>query len=305
MPPRRGAHSGGRGGQGRGAGRVQPKGQPAVQVVNPAAPVTHADLAALNLRDAKQQKFLNLEQGDRTVKQYDSEFDMLSHFAPEMIAAEAARADKFVRGLKTREQMHQSRVVFNPSTGTRFKFKRVGTIVLPKVMSTMKANKLLNTSTWSILASVVDTREADVSLSSEPVVTDYPDVFLEELPGLPPHWEIDFAIELELGIVPISRAPYRMTLIELKVLKVQLELQLRIKDNDIPKITFLSRYGYYEFIVMSFGLMNVPAVFMDLMDRVSKDFLDTFVIVFIDDILVYSKTETEHEEHLRLVLETL
>ncbi|KAL4026755.1 hypothetical protein IC575_015196 [Cucumis melo] len=197
------------------------------------------------------------------------------------------------------------KVVFNPSTGTRFKFKRVGTIVLPKVMSTMKANKLLNTSTWSILASVVDTREADVSLSSEPVVTDYPDVFLEELPGLPPHWEIDFAIELELGIVPISRAPYRMTLIELKVLKVQLELQLRIKDNDIPKITFLSRYGYYEFIVMSFGLMNVPAVFMDLMDRVSKDFLDTFVIVFIDDILVYSKTETEHEEHLRLVLETL
>ena len=81
--------------------------------------------------------------------------------------------------------------------------------------------------------------------------------------------------------------------------------QLRIRDRDIPKTAFRSRYGHYEFIVMSFGLTNAPAVFMDLMNRVFKDFLDTFVIVFIDDILVYSKTEAEHEEHLHKVLETL
>nr|AAO45752.1 pol protein [Cucumis melo subsp. melo] len=81
--------------------------------------------------------------------------------------------------------------------------------------------------------------------------------------------------------------------------------QLRIKDEDVPKTAFRSRYGHYQFIVMSFGLTNAPAVFMDLMNRVFREFLDTFVIVFIDDILIYSKTEAEHEEHLRMVLQTL
>ncbi|KAL4020667.1 hypothetical protein IC575_019448 [Cucumis melo] len=81
--------------------------------------------------------------------------------------------------------------------------------------------------------------------------------------------------------------------------------QLRIRDGDIPKTAFRSRYGHYEFVVMSFGLTNAPAVFMDLMIRVFKDFLDSFVIVFINDILIYSKTEAEHEEHLHQVLETL
>ncbi|KAL0554438.1 hypothetical protein IC582_008359 [Cucumis melo] len=270
-------------------------------------------------------------------------------------------------------------VTFNPPSMASFKFKGGGSKSLPQVISAIRASKLLSQGTWGILASVVDTREADVSLSSEPVVRDYPDVFPEELPGLPPHREVEFAIELEPGMVPISRAPYRMAPAELKELKVQLQElldkgfirpsvspwgapvlfvkkkdgsmrlcidyrelnkvtvknryplpriddlfdqlqgatvfskidlrsgyhQLRIKDEDVPKTAFRSRYGHYEFIVMSFGLTNAPAVFMDLMNRVFREFLDTFVIVFIDDILIYSKTEAEHEEHLRMVLQTL
>ncbi|KAL0551627.1 hypothetical protein IC582_010716 [Cucumis melo] len=270
-------------------------------------------------------------------------------------------------------------VTFNPPSMASFKFKGGGSKSLPQVISAIRASKLLSQGTWGILASVVDTRETDVSLSSEPVVRDYPDVFPEELPGLPPHREVEFAIELEPGTVPISRAPYRMAPAELKELKVQLQElldkgfirpsvspwgapvlfvkkkdgsmrlcidyrelnkvtvknryplpriddlfdqlqgatvfskidlrsgyhQLRIKDEDVPKTAFRSRYGHYEFIVMSFGLTNAPAVFMDLMNRVFREFLDTFVIVFIDDILIYSKTKAEHEEHLRMVLQTL
>ncbi|KAL4017118.1 hypothetical protein IC575_024792 [Cucumis melo] len=270
-------------------------------------------------------------------------------------------------------------VVFNPPFGFSFKFKGVGIVCIPKVISAMKVSKLLSQGTWGILASVVDTSEPEVSLSSEPVVREYPDVFPDELPGLPPPREIDFAIELEPDTAPISRAPYRMASAELKELKVQLQElldkgfirpsvspwgalvffvkmkdgsmrlctdyrelnkvtvknrypfpriddsfnqlqgatvfskidlrsgyhQVRIRDSDILKTTFRSRYGHYEFIVMSFGLTNASAVFMDLMNRVFKDFLDSFVIVFIDDILIYSKTEAEHEEHLHQVLETL
>ncbi|KAL0537135.1 hypothetical protein IC582_026105 [Cucumis melo] len=270
-------------------------------------------------------------------------------------------------------------VAFNPPSMASFKFKGEGSRSLPQVISVIRTSKLLSQGTWGILASVVDTREVDVSLSSKPVVRDYPDVFSEELLGLPPHKEVEFAIELESGTVPISRVPYRMAPAELKELKVQLQElldkgfirpsvspwgapvlfvkkndgsmrlcidyrelnkvtvknryplpriddlfdqlqgatvfskidlrsgyhQLRIKDGDVPKTTFRSRYGHYEFIVMSFGLTNAPAVFMDLMNRVFREFLDTFVIVFIDDILIYSKTEAEHEEHLRIVLQTL
>nr|GFA44791.1 reverse transcriptase [Tanacetum cinerariifolium] len=77
--------------------------------------------------------------------------------------------------------------------------------------------------------------------------------------------------------------------------------QLRVKVQDIPKTTFHTRYGHYEFLVMPFGLTNAPAVFVDLMNRIFHEYLDKFVIVFINDILVYSKTKEEHEEHLCIV----
>ena len=81
--------------------------------------------------------------------------------------------------------------------------------------------------------------------------------------------------------------------------------QLRIRESDIPKTSFRTRYGHYEFLVMSFGLTNAPESFMDLMNQVFRPYLDRFVIVFIDDILVYSRRELEHERHLGLVLQTL
>ena len=81
--------------------------------------------------------------------------------------------------------------------------------------------------------------------------------------------------------------------------------QLRVKEVDVPKTTFRTRYGHYDFLVMLFGLTNAPAAFMDLMNRVFRPYLDQFVMVFIDDILVYSKNAQEHEHHLRIVLQTL
>ncbi|GKA28006.1 putative reverse transcriptase domain-containing protein [Tanacetum coccineum] len=81
--------------------------------------------------------------------------------------------------------------------------------------------------------------------------------------------------------------------------------QQRVHEDDIPKTAFTTRYGHFEFTVMPFGLTNPLAVFMDLMNRVCRPYLDKFVIVFIDDILIYSKTQEEHVEHLRLVLELL
>jgi hypothetical protein len=78
--------------------------------------------------------------------------------------------------------------------------------------------------------------------------------------------------------------------------------QLKIRTEDVPKTTFTPRYGLYEFLVMSFGLTNAPAYFMNLMNKVYMEYLDQFVAVFIDDILVYSPSEETHEDHLRLVL---
>ena len=78
--------------------------------------------------------------------------------------------------------------------------------------------------------------------------------------------------------------------------------QLKIKESDVPKTTFRTRYGHYEFLVMSFGLMNAPTTFMDLMNRVFHPYLDQFVIMFINDILVYSRNAKEHAYHLRIVL---
>ncbi|GJU63349.1 putative reverse transcriptase domain-containing protein [Tanacetum coccineum] len=216
-------------------------------------------------------------------------------------------------------------------------------------------------------------------LEDVPIVRGFPDVFPEDLPGLPPTRHVEFQINLVPGAAPVARAPYRLAPSEMKELSEQLQElsekgfirpssspwgapilfvkkkdgsfwmcidyrelnklmvknryplliindlfdqlqgssvyskidlrsgyhQLRVREEDIPKTAFRTHYGHYEFQVMPFGLTNAPAVFMDRMNRVCKPYLDKLVIVFIDDILIYSKNKQEHEEHLKLILELL
>ncbi|GJY60263.1 reverse transcriptase domain-containing protein [Tanacetum coccineum] len=211
------------------------------------------------------------------------------------------------------------------------------------------------------------------------VVRDFPEVFPDDLLGLPHVREVEFRIDLIPGASPVVRSPYRLAPSEMLELSNQLkELQekgfirpshspwgapvlfvkkkdgsmrmcidyrelnkltiknrypllriddlfnqlqcacyfskidlhsgyhqLIIREEDISKTAFRTRYRHFEFTVMPFGLTNAPAIFMDLMNRVCKPYLDKFVIVFIDDILIYSKSEEEHEVHLKTVLDLL
>ncbi|GJZ33535.1 putative reverse transcriptase domain-containing protein [Tanacetum coccineum] len=225
------------------------------------------------------------------------------------------------------------------------------------IISCEKAQKYMEKGCQLFLAQVTVKENKDKSkekrLEDVPTVRDFPEVFPEDLPGLPPIRQVEFQIDLVPGAAPVARAPYRLAPSEMEELSTQLQElsdkgfirpssspwgapnryplsriddlfdqlqgssvyskidlrsgyhQLRVRDEDIPKTAFRTRYGHYEFQVMPFGLSNAPAVFMDLMNRVCRPYLDKFVIVFIDDILIYSKTKEEHDAHLRLILELL
>jgi hypothetical protein len=218
-----------------------------------------------------------------------------------------------------------------------------------------------------------------IKLTDIPIICENPDVFPDDLPGIPPNRNIEFVIELQPGTAPISKRPYRMPPNELAELKIQLQdlldkgfirpsaspwgcpalfvkkkdnslrlcvdyrplnavtiknkyplpridilfdqlagaqvlskidlrsgyNQIKIRPSDIPKIAFSTRYGLYEYLVMSFGLTNTPAYFMYLMNSVFMQELDKFVVVFIDDILIYSKNPEDHAKHLYVVLQRL
>ncbi|GJW28208.1 putative reverse transcriptase domain-containing protein [Tanacetum coccineum] len=152
------------------------------------------------------------------------------------------------------------------------------------------------------------------ALHRTPPPRDFLEVFPEDLPGLPLTRQVEFQIDLVPGtarsglvcqeegwIIPDLQGSSVYSKIDLR----SGYHQLRVRKEDILKTAFRTRYGHYEFQVMPFGLTNAPAVFMDLMNRVCKPYLDKFVIVFIDDILIYSKNKQEHEEHLKQILELL
>lgn len=246
------------------------------------------------------------------------------------------------------------------------------------IISYVKTMKYIDIGCHAFLAQVAEKLE-EKQLEDVPVVKNFPEVFPEELPGLPPVLQVEFQIELVLGATPMARAPYRLAPYEMKELAEQLkelsdkgfirpssspwgapvlfvkkkdgsfwmcidyrELnkltvknryplpriddlfdqlqgssvyskidlrsgyhQLRVREEDIPKTTFRTRYDHYEFQVMPFGLTNAPAVFMDLMNRVCKPYLEKFIIMFIDDILIFSRNKGEHAEHLKTILELL
>ncbi|GJV34092.1 putative reverse transcriptase domain-containing protein [Tanacetum coccineum] len=230
-----------------------------------------------------------------------------------------------------------------------------------------------------ITSKKVEDRSEEKRLEDVSIVREFPEVFPDDLPGLPPARQVKFQIDLVPGATPVARAPYRLTPAEMQELSTQLQEifdrgfirrssspwgapilfvkkkdgsfrmcidyrelnkltvknryplpriddlfdqlqgsrvyskidlrsgyhQLRVREEDISNTAFRTRYGHYEFQVMPFGLTNAPTIFMDLMNRVCKPYLDRFVIVFIDDILIYSKSRKEHEGHLKLILNLL
>ncbi|GJT17595.1 putative reverse transcriptase domain-containing protein [Tanacetum coccineum] len=214
------------------------------------------------------------------------------------------------------------------------------------IISCEKAHKYMEKGCQLFLAQVT-VKESKHKLNEKrledvPTVRDFPGVFPEDLPRLPPTRQVKIQIDLVLGAAPVARAPYssspwgasvlfvkkkngsfRMCIDyhELNKLTVKNRCPLlRIDDlfdqlqglSMYSKIDLMSGYhqlrfcdGHYEFQVMPFRLTNAPAMFMDLINRVSRPYLDKFVIVFIDDILIYSKTKEEHDVHLRLILELL
>ncbi|KAJ8753028.1 hypothetical protein K2173_008816 [Erythroxylum novogranatense] len=261
-----------------------------------------------------------------------------------MTREEAETAPEVVTGMDTLQKYHanlyckQKTVEFELEDGRKVVFMGDRKVSPPRIVSAMTTVRMMSKGCEAYLAYVLDTKADRGRLEDIPIVREFPDVFPEELPGLPRPREIEFPVKLLLAPAlfmkkkdgslqmcvdyrklnqatiknryPLPRIDDLFDQLQGARVFSKIDLrsgyhQLRIKETDVSKTAFRTRYGHFEFLVMPFGLTNAPAVFMDLMNRVFKSFLDRFIIVFIDDILVYSKSDVEHEDHLRVTLETL
>nr|GEX70071.1 putative reverse transcriptase domain, ribonuclease H-like domain protein [Tanacetum cinerariifolium] len=167
-----------------------------------------------------------------------------------------------------------------------------------KVISCIKARKYIERGCHLFFAYVTEKEKSKKRLEDVLVIRDFPEVFLDDLSGLPPPRQVDFKIDLVSGATPIARAPYHLAPSEMKELSEQLKELLEKGFIRLSSSPWGAR-------VMPFGLTNAPTVFMDLMNRVCKPYHDKFVIVFIDNILIYSKSKEEHSEHLKIILDVL
>ncbi|GKD95260.1 putative nucleotidyltransferase, ribonuclease H [Tanacetum coccineum] len=194
-----------------------------------------------------------------------------------------------------------------------------------KVISCIKARKYIERGCHLFMAHVTEKKPKEKRLEDVPIIRDFPEVFPDDLSGLPPSRQLSVQLQelLEKGFIHPSSSPWGALVLFVKKKDGSFRMcidyrelnKLTVKNRyPLPRIDDLfdqlqgssvTRYGHFEFQVMPFGLTNTPAVFMDLMNQVCKPYLDKFVIVFIDDILVYSKDEEEHEEHLKIILELL
>ncbi|GJZ05360.1 putative reverse transcriptase domain-containing protein [Tanacetum coccineum] len=171
-----------------------------------------------------------------------------------------------------------------------------------KIVSCIKVRKYIEKGGELFLAQVTEQEPKEKRLEDVPVIRDFLEVFLEDLPGLPPPRQVEFRIDLILGAAPVARAPYHLAPSEMKELSKQLQELLEkvwLSSTSYPR----GRHSNHS--IMPFGLTNARAVFIDLMNRVCKSYLDKLVMVFIDDILIYSKNKEEHGEHLKTILNLL
>ncbi|XP_011101727.1 uncharacterized protein LOC105179793 [Sesamum indicum] len=288
-------------------------------------------------------EFLELKQNELSVAEYELQFVRLSQYGPEEVSTNELRRDRFERGLRL--EIREKIAIKSPSYGvlleaalraeetsierssTEAKRKKLTGNLNPTVGQSgafsfrgsrpQRANTVVRSCPMvvegvTLYANlvVIDLREFDIILEMDWLASNHSLVdcqakeVMDEING-----QMKTVIVGERRVIPkcLISAVTAFNLIKegCEAYLASVHDTMKIEENSIPKTAFRTRYGHYEFVIMPFGLTNAPAAFMDLMNKTLQPFLDQFVIVFIDDILIYSSSPEEHEQHLRTILQIL